>query len=118
MEEKNIILVENDFTTEQHLQEIAKCKVFLGHKTHSIVFALTVGTPLIAISYHQKTIDFLKQYNLENNIIEDHKLTLENFRLKFEDLIDSLDDIGNIQYKRSKEIAKVLDEDFKKMLLC
>jgi polysaccharide pyruvyl transferase WcaK-like protein len=119
IEEKNqIIFDDNDFSTEKHLYEIAQCKVFLGHKTHSIIFALTVGTPLNAISYHQKTIDFLKQYSLEKNVIEDFNLTLDNFKCKFEFLNTSLDDIGNTQFIKSREIAGILAKDFKNILEC
>jgi len=108
----------NDYPTDIHLKEIANCKVFIGHKTHSIIFALTVGTPLIAISYHQKTIDFLKQYSLSQNIIIDSELTLENFKNKFLTLINDLDSIGLKQFERSREIATILSRDFIRMLEC
>jgi len=114
---KDQILIENrDLSTIEHLEEISKCKVFIGHKTHSIIFALTVGTPLIAISYHPKTNDFLKQYSLEMNLINESDLSLKEFKRVFDNLLSNLDFVGNKQFNDSKIIAKIISEDFKKII--
>ena len=117
IERKDDIFVEDqDYPIEYHLKEIAKCKIFVGHKTHSVIFALTVGTPLIAISYHPKTIDFLRQYSLEKNVINDANLNLEHFKEKFNGLLPYLDDIGIHQFEESRKLSRVISNDFKQII--
>ncbi|MEI6139832.1 MAG: polysaccharide pyruvyl transferase family protein [Mariniphaga sp.] len=114
---ENVIIEQNDLTTEQHLAEIMKCKVFIGHKTHSVIFALTVGTPLIAISYHPKTIDFLKEYKLEENLIKDDELNIDRFISVFNFTYNNLDNIGLHEFEKSSFFAKSIQNDLKEELL-
>ncbi|MEJ2649172.1 MAG: polysaccharide pyruvyl transferase family protein [Sedimentisphaerales bacterium] len=58
-------IVENFPGTVEHINSISKCRMFLGHKTHSQIFSLVAETPLLAIAYHKKTEDFMAQFNLE-----------------------------------------------------
>lgn len=108
-----ISIDDTDKSTNEHLNEISKCSMFIGHKTHSIVFALTVGTPLLAIAYHSKTIDFLKQYQLESNIIEETHLDGSNLINKIARLLSNLDEIGDIQIKQSKLYGSEVRNKFK-----
>jgi len=118
IDRKSEVLIENnDLTTLEHLSDIMKCKVFIGHKTHSVIFALTVGTPLIAISYHFKTKDFLKEYGLDQNVIDEEKLSLENFIPVFESLLKNADLIGKKQLSKSEEFSKIICKDLENALL-
>lgn len=103
---------DEDKPTETHLKELSECQVFIGHKTHSIVFALTVGTPLLPIAYHPKTIDFLKQYDLEDSILNEKELSFESLKDKFDMIRDNMDAIGLQQRNRSREIGEVVRTDF------
>lgn len=117
LNKENVMIDQNDLTTEEHLNEIMKCKVFIGHKTHSVIFALTVGTPLIAISYHAKTIDFLKQYELEENVIKEDELNLNKFISVFNSINNNLDNIGLHEFEKSRFFAKSIQNDLKEELL-
>jgi len=103
---------DNDMETIEHLQEVAKCKVFVGHKTHSTIFALATGTPLMAIAYHPKTIEFLSQYGLQNNSIKDSELTVDWLTSSFDALYSNLDMISKLEYQRSKEFGAQIERDF------
>jgi len=114
---RKLVLLENkDLSTIEHLSDIGHCRMFIGHKTHSVIFALTVGTPIIAISYHPTTRDFLKQYSLEGNAIPENELSLRTFKMVFNKMNSIIDDIGIIQFERSREIARIISDDFNKIL--
>jgi polysaccharide pyruvyl transferase WcaK-like protein len=81
-----------------------------------VIFALTTGAPLIAISYHPKTIDFMKQYSLEANLIKETELSLDLFIKVFNRLIINIDEIGISQFEKSRKISKIISEDFKRIL--
>lgn len=107
---------ERDLSTEEHLKELGECMYFIGHKTHSIIFALTVGTPLIPISYHFKTNNFLKEYDLEQNVINDHELCLESFKKVFNSISKILDETGEKQFNTSQRFSEVIKNDLNSIL--
>lgn len=107
------IVIDDDLETLNHLNEVSKCKVFVGHKTHSTIFALATGTPLIGIAYHPKTIEFLKQFNIESNAIGDKELNTSNLCSIFDNIISNLDYLSRMEFKKANEIADIINADFK-----
>jgi polysaccharide pyruvyl transferase WcaK-like protein len=109
-------LVENDLTTEDHFSLIQECRYFVGHKTHSVIFALAAGTPLIALAYHSKTIEFMNQYGLNDFVIHDNELTTDLLVSTFEKMTKDSENLGEHIFIRSKEIAKRIRNDFNTMI--
>lgn len=109
-------IVDEDLDAVSHLKEIAKCRLFLGHKTHSVVFALAVGTPVVAISYHPKTVGFMQDYGLLQNCIPEQELSLENFSRILGGLLQNLDLFGEIQFSKSTILGAAVRRDFHQML--
>lgn len=68
-------IVEDYPPTVEHIRHVAGCRLFIGHKTHSVVFALTTATPLLAIAYHKKTEGFMAQFGLTPYCVTDPELT-------------------------------------------
>lgn len=103
---------DNDLMVNEHLGEVAKCSLFLGHKTHSVVFALTAGTPVIALAYHTKTFDFMSQFGLEDYCIGDDDVDLDKLVGLVNRIEPRLDDISNHIFKRAAELASRVKSDF------
>lgn len=94
-------ILDSDLETSEHIKEVSKCKLFIGHKTHSIIFALTSGTPLLALAYHPKSRDFMKQFDLEEFIIDDEDLSSKIMIEKFDKLYTMIDTVGEKSFKIS-----------------
>ena len=62
-------VLDADLGTGEHLLRVSNCRLFIGHKTHSIVFSLTVGTPVLGISFHPKTMDFMRLFDVADNCV-------------------------------------------------
>ncbi len=109
-------IVESFPGTVEHINSISQCRMFLGHKTHSQIFSLVAGTPLLAIAYHKKTEDFMAQFGLEKYCIVDTRLSTEKLIEIFNEINKNLDQIS----KKQQEIAfKMYEEvriDFSKMI--
>lgn len=103
-------------TTPEHLKLISQCRMFVGHKTHSVVFSLIAGTPLIAIAYHKKTNDFMAQFGLEQNCIDDSRITVGKLIKMFDDVNANIDAIGEKQVKTAGEICNQIRHDFAEMI--
>lgn len=109
---KDVEIIDEDLPTLEHLSQVAKCRLFVGHKTHSTIFALTTGTPLIGVAYHPKTIEFMKLYDLERYAIDDKELTTQILVDKFSDLETQLSRVGLHCNNLSKKYASKIEQDF------
>lgn len=102
------ICIDNDLSTEEHIRRVAECQVFIGHKTHSTIFALASGTPLIAIAYHPKTIQFMEQFDVANYAIDEKRLSGAILIEKFQQIEKELDSIALNQYKKASQYSAQL----------
>lgn len=101
----------DDLETLNHLEEISKCSIFLGHKTHSTIFALATGTPLIAIAYHPKTLEFMKQFGMEENAIEESNLEIDLLCKTFERLEKNLEKVSEEEFNRALKVSQKIKSD-------
>lgn len=108
--------IDRDMPTHEHLQEVAKCRIFIGHKTHSTIFALASGTPLIGIAYHPKTIEFMKQFNMEKYGINDNYLNSDIIKGTFDSIEKEIDEIGKDIFKESRSITRKVQNTFEEIL--
>jgi polysaccharide pyruvyl transferase WcaK-like protein len=103
--------------TPDHLNSIAACKMFVGHKTHSVIFSLVAQTPLLAIAYHKKTQDFLAQFRLSDYCVEDKKdFTGSKLIELFDKINANLDTISMIEQECASKICSQVQNEFKSML--
>ena len=109
-------IVEGYPETVEHMAGVAQCRIFLGHKTHSVVFALTTGTPLIAVAYHEKTEDFMGQFGLSEYCIPESQATGSKLIELFSKVSSNLDEISERELKRSREVGSRVREDFRKVI--
>jgi polysaccharide pyruvyl transferase WcaK-like protein len=112
----SVHILDEDLSTDEHLKAVAECQLFVGHKTHSTIFALTTGTPLIGIAYHPKTIEFMKQYGLEEYSINDSDLTTDRLSDCFDRILPNLSVIGESCFKKSRMISESIKDDFMQIL--
>mgnify|MGYP000693538980 CR=1 FL=1 len=103
--------IDEDLPTPQHLNEVAKCQLFVGHKTHSTIFSLLTGTPLIGICYHPKTREFMKQFGMESYAIDDAQLTTEILLQKFNELYRRAEEVSASIFQQSQLFSAELDRD-------
>lgn len=102
--------------TQDHLKEVASCRCFIGYKTHSIIMALTTATPLIAIAYHKKSADFMKDFGLEEYVVSDEELSVENSNRLVRKLNENLQEIQLKEKKVAQLMAKQLKSDLSRLI--
>jgi polysaccharide pyruvyl transferase WcaK-like protein len=113
---ENCEIVEGFPGTLDHINAVSQCKMFVGHKTHSQIFSLLAGTPLLAIAYHKKTEDFMAQYGLEKYCITDEQISTEKLIELFDEINNNLDLINEKQETTGSEMCKQVKKDFAKMI--
>ena len=106
-----------DMETADHLREVGKCRVFVGHKTHSTIFALATGTPLLAIAYHPKTIEFMHQFGMGQYALDDKVMSPDKLMSMFDELAENLDEVGSAALATSKKYAETISAQMKNLLM-
>ena len=113
---ENCEIVEGFPGTPDHINAVAQCKMFVGHKTHSQIFSLVAATPLLAIAYHKKTEDFMTQFGLEKYCIADTQLSTEKLISLFDEVNNNLDPINQKEHEAGSKMCIQVKEDFAKMI--
>jgi polysaccharide pyruvyl transferase WcaK-like protein len=116
LDEDKCYIQDEDLNTKAHFDLVQNCRYFIGHKTHSVIFALAAGTPLIGIAYHVKTVEFMTQFGVEKFAIADKVLTSEKLISFFEDLIIDSDNTGIKIFKKGREMTQIINRDFSTMI--
>ena len=111
-----IYVFDQDMTTEEHIREVAKCRMFLGHKTHSTIFSMATGTPLVGIAYHPKTREFMRQFNCEEYCIDESNLNSAALISTCDALLKHVDVVGINLFGQAKQMSKIIYQDMEKIL--
>lgn len=110
------VIFDTNVQTEYHLREVAKCSLFIGHKTHSVIMALTAGIPIIALCYHLKTKDFMTLFDVEKYSILDYDYNFENFMILFDELELNQNYIKKCLIEKAENVAQIVNNDFEELL--
>ena len=116
VQKENCEIVEGFPGTSDHINAVAQCKMFVGHKTHSQIFSLMAATPLLAIAYHKKTEDFMAQFGLEKYCITDMQLSTEKLVKLFDEINNNLDSINQKEQEIGSKTCMQVREDFARMI--
>ena len=108
---------DEDMPTEKHIIEVSKCQFFIGHKTHSTIFALATGTPLVGIAYHPKTREFMQQFGVQDYCIDDTNLTMELLCDTVTAILPQLNQIGPQLYAKAQAMSATVKNDLAKIIL-
>ena len=109
------VLDSSQIASEQR-QAMIECAMFVGHKTHSVIFALSSAVPVVAIAYHQKTKDFMSQFGLSEYCIDDANLSERRLIEVFDAAHSRLDAIHAQELRISEEMDRKVKKDFADMI--
>jgi polysaccharide pyruvyl transferase WcaK-like protein len=113
---ENCEILEGFPGTSEHLDAVARCRMFVGHKTHSQVFSLVAATPLLAVAYHKKTEDFMAQFGLEKYCVDDAQISAEKLIEMFDEINNNLDAVSRKQQEVGSKFCAQVKRDFARMI--
>ncbi|HUV39521.1 MAG TPA: polysaccharide pyruvyl transferase family protein [Planctomycetota bacterium] len=105
-----------DLEATEHLRQVARCRIFIGHKTHSVIMALAAATPVLSLAYHVKTEYFAQQFGVSEYCVPDTELAGDRILHVYEKECTALDAISRHLLERSREIGRIVRNDFAGML--
>lgn len=100
----DFIIIEDDYESSVTASIIGNCDLFIGTKTHSIVYGLKSEVPTLSIAYQQKANEFMEMYGVLENSINLDILKLNSFKKIFDRMINNLDKYKHIQSENNQKI--------------
>lgn len=103
-------VVDGDLTSSETEEVISGVDIFVGTKTHSIVYGLKNGIPTIAIAYQEKSNQFMKAFGVLENSINLSDMDREGFMKIFESVLSK----GEIYAARQRAAFDEVKENAEK----
>lgn len=100
-----IKVANGDLTPGETASLIAETDIFVGTKTHSIVYGLKTATPTLSISYQQKSTEFMKLFGMEHYAVPMAELDTQRVMSVFKDLVEHRADVKKQLEERSRVVA-------------
>ena len=99
---KNIISVEKDINTDGIKSLIEHCEITAISRFHAMIASLTLNTPPIVLGWSHKYLEVMKQFELEDNVLDYSDINL--------DIADKILNVLNKKEQQKKLIAKKFPE--------
>ncbi|UJP64517.1 polysaccharide pyruvyl transferase family protein [Mongoliitalea daihaiensis] len=91
---ENLHLVTGYRTAEEIKSIIKTCSFLIASRFHSLIFALSLGIPCVAISWSHKYRELFKLFELEHLVVEDKEMELPIIEQKVKNCLSNLDSLG------------------------
>jgi colanic acid/amylovoran biosynthesis protein len=108
---ERVMMVSDDLNSMQTANIISQTDVFIGTKTHSIVYGLKTSTPTIAIAYQQKSTEFMKMFGVEEYSIPMAELNTVKFMEIFENIVKHKDQVKLNLKERYADVSAKAEEN-------
>jgi colanic acid/amylovoran biosynthesis protein len=84
----NVYCISGYYSAEEIKSVIRACSLVIASRFHSLVFALSLGIPCIAISWSHKYRELFKLFDLTNFVLEDKEVGSAQILSAFNDLYE------------------------------
>lgn len=97
---KDIKIYEHYNNLNESMSMLESFDLLVGQRLHSIIFAATVGTPFIALSYEPKTLDFLDTIAMKSYDFRVDKLNCNEILGKVNHIYNHLENEQELLHKK------------------
>ena len=109
--ESDIFVLEGELSPSVTAAVIAATDLFIGTKTHSIVYGLKGGVPTISISYQDKSNEFMAMFGLRENAIDMKDLDADSFMVIFDRVFNSLSSYRHKQIQALERVKSLAESN-------
>lgn len=100
-----ISIVQEDLSSFETERVIASTDIFIGTKTHSVVYSLKNTIPTIAIAYQEKTNQFMLSLGVRENSINLKELECDEFMQIFKRVFENREKYSKIEADNLKRVT-------------
>lgn len=92
---EKVVPLTGEYTAPELKGIIARCNLFVGARAHSIIAAISMCVPTLAIAYSVKAEGIMKMVHLDEYVCNFRNMSLEKIKIKTNDLWNNKEDIKN-----------------------
>ena len=107
----NIFILKGELSPPVTAAVIAATDLFIGTKTHSIVYGLKGGVPTISISYQDKSNEFMAMFGLRENALDMKDLDADVFMVIFDRVFKSLSSYRHKQIQALERVKSLAESN-------
>jgi polysaccharide pyruvyl transferase WcaK-like protein len=107
-DQSKINVLEEEGNIVSTIRNFSKNELIIAYKTHSVLFSLLQHIPVVAVAYHQKSIDFMQMYELKEYSIWDKDVTSDRLKNLIYSVEEGRDQIINKEEILTKEMYNTL----------
>jgi colanic acid/amylovoran biosynthesis protein len=85
----NPLILNGEYTPQELSAILGKMDLHIGTRMHSNILAMLAGTPIVAIQYEFKTFDLIKDFGLEDYLVDIEDIQVDDIKRKVEDALDA-----------------------------
>lgn len=88
-------IITEDYSSVELRYIIGKMDMLIGTRFHSIIFAVTMNVPVVAIAYEHKAFGIMRMLNLEQFVCDINDLRTDELILKINNVLNNKNEIKN-----------------------
>ncbi len=92
----NVYCITGYYSAEEIKSVIRECTIVIASRFHSLVFALSLGIPSLAISWSHKYRELFRLFELTNYVLEDKEVGSVQILTAFEDLYANREAVSKV----------------------
>ena len=85
---------------------VSTCDVFIGSRMHANIAALSSGIPVIALAYSHKSLGIMKQFGLEDFVIDASNISRHNITTKLNGILSNYDELAGRVHSSLKSVRQ------------
>ena len=102
-------------SVEDFLGHVQRCDYVVGGRFHSHILPFVLGKPVLAVAYHQKTLDLMEYMGLKDYVLDMDDMTSDTLIDRFEALVDKADAIRSQVRSRVASLRRPLVEQYARL---
>jgi polysaccharide pyruvyl transferase WcaK-like protein len=101
---------------EEVIAQLSQASLVVTSRFHGVVFSYMLGKPVLAISYHPKIRELMKNFGQERFCIDVEALDCELMVKKFRELESVKDEVSRQVLEKAEVNKRLLDEQYRRLL--
>lgn len=116
-EQRKRINVDQITNVEELFKQISQVDILVASRFHNVLSALMLEQPVISIGYHRKNIDLMTEMGLARYCQNIETFTIDRLLEQLNQCINNYGQITELIHARLIDYHKLLDEQYKRILL-
>lgn len=110
--DSRVTYLDSDLSPSETIALYKSSRCVIGHKTHAVIYGLALSKPTVALAYHEKTRDFMRQHGLSSQVFDDAVGNVEGIVALVQQLLNQPDKIDAVSVSSGRDLEDKIKRVF------